>query len=101
MSEMKKLCKYLYEEVDGADRKVVTRPCLDGDQVVVYDADGRRLWDAVCHSGSYGGSEGYLEVMEQTDKNYVLTEEERSWDDVKGYLTAEDIIERLKSKSKP
>ena len=97
MSEMDKLVEYLYKNVAGDDRKVVTRPCCGGQQVVVCDKDGNWLWDAVCHQYSYGGADGLIEVMEQTDQNYVLSDEERECDDVIGYLTAEDIIKRLES----
>lgn len=97
ITEMDKLVNYLYKNVAGDDRKVITQSCMGGQQVVVTDKDGRWLWDAVCHEYSYGGNRGLLEVMEQTGKNYVLTDEERECDDVLGYLTAEDIIERLES----
>lgn len=97
MTEMDKLIDYLYKNVSDDTHKVFTRPCNGGRQAVVCDADGNWLWDAVCHQYSYGGNQGLIEVMEQTDQNYVLTEEERECDDVIGYLTAEDIIKRLES----
>lgn len=97
-TEMEKLIKYLYKNVDGDDRMVFTRPCCGGQQVVVCEESGRRwLWDAVCHQHSYGGNRGLIEVMEHTENNYVLTAEERECDDILGYLTAEDIIKRLES----
>lgn len=49
--------------------------------------------DIVCsviqHGFSYGGKEGYLEIMG------LLTEEEDERDSVKGWLTAEDVFERI------
>ena len=96
-TEMNKLIDYLYKNVADDDHKVITRPCCGGQQVAVCDANGNWLWDAVCHQYSYGGNQGLIEVMEQTDKNYILDEEERECDDVLGNLTAEDIIKRLES----
>ena len=55
--------------------------CWDGVQIV---CDG---WDAICHSGSYGHEQGLLEVM-----GTIATEVE---DDVEGWLTAEEILQRL------
>lgn len=55
----------------------------DGEQIIVYNADGKRLWDAVCGYGSYGYQEGLLEIMG------TIVEKE---DDVLGYLTADDVV---------
>lgn len=57
-------------------------------QVVVYSA-GVRLWDAVCHRGSYGCEQGLLETYGD------IVDESRAGDSVEGYLTAEDVIERI------
>ena len=96
-TEIEKLISYLYKNVDGDERRVITQSCMGGQQVIVCDANGNWLWDAVCHQHSYGGNQGLIEVMEQSKENYILTEEERECDDVLGYLTAEDIIKRLES----
>ncbi len=53
--------------------------------------DDKWLWDAVCHSFSYGHDRGLLEIM----GDCLLTNEERKWDSVQGYLTAEDVMERV------
>lgn len=84
MKEMDKLEDYL--DVKGYNYK--RKPLYDGEQIIVYDNRGVRRWDAVCHSGSYGGKRGLLEIM----GDIVLDVVE---DDVEGYLTAQDIIERL------
>lgn len=84
MTEMDKLRDYLKANGFNYFRK----PLYDGVQIIVYDNKGVRRWDAVCHSGSYGGKRGLLEVM---GKEIVRNE----YDSVEGYLTAEDIIERL------
>lgn len=98
ITEMDKLIAYLYKKYEADENKVVlVKSIFDGQQVIVTDKDDNWLWDAVCHQLSYGGEEGLIEVMEQTENNYILTEEEREWDDVLGYLTAEDIIKRLES----
>lgn len=46
-------------------------------------------WDAICHNGSYGYEEGLLEVMGDP----VVRKEDG--DSVKGFLTADDVIQRL------
>ena len=56
-------------------------PMFNGLQILCKD------WDAICHSGSYGHSEGLLEIY----GSIVQSE----YDDVEGYLTAEEILERL------
>lgn len=95
--EMDKLIAYLYKNVADDHHKIITRPYCGGQQVVVCDADGNWLWDAVSYQYSYGGADGLIEVMEQTDQSYVLSDEEKERDDVLGYLTADDIIKRLES----
>ena len=44
--------------------------------------------DAVCHKSSFGGKDGLLEVM-------GLVDEEGVGDDVEGYLTAEEVADRI------
>lgn len=45
-------------------------------------------WDAICHDGSYGRTEGLLEVMgERVNRN--------PYDSVEGHLTAQEILNRL------
>ena len=97
--EMDKLIAYVYKKyADNDDVKVVVR-FHRGPQVRVCDKNDELLWDGVCNAASYGHEHGLIEVMEHTDKNYVLTEEERNCDDVLGWLTAQDIIDRLEGKS--
>lgn len=54
-------------------------------QVIFYNKNGERIGDAVCHSGSYGHEEGLLEIMGLEDDS----------DDVVGWLTAGEVMERL------
>lgn len=51
-----------------------------GTQIIVYE-HGERVWDAVCTRFSYGGKDGYLEVMAE---NLPMK--------VEGWLTAEQVM---------
>lgn len=95
MSELEILREYLeandieYEWID-LDRECdkegfITQ--LERHQIIVFE-DGKRIWDAVCHYGSYGYEEGLLEVY---GKPVVMPED---GDSVCGWLTAEDVISR-------
>lgn len=44
--------------------------------------------DAVCHKFSFGGKDGLLEIM-------GLVDEEEVGDEVEGYLTAEEVANRI------
>ena len=50
-----------------------------------YPSEDKPICDVICHKYSYGGEEGYLEIM-------GLTENE---DDVEGWLTAEQVFHRI------
>lgn len=43
----------------------------------------------ICNDVSYGHEDGLLEIMG------LLTDEEEEFDDVKGWLTADDVFERI------
>lgn len=69
----------------------------DGYKVTVYcmdeednEYDGKYSWDAICHFGSYGHEEGLLEIMGEIVRN--------DDDDVEGYLTANEILDRLQTR---
>lgn len=89
MSELDKLEQYLkennieYTREDKEYRGVL----LDTHQIIVFDK-GNRIWDAICHNGSYGYAEGLLEVMGEP------VVKPTDGDSVCGFLTAEDVIER-------
>lgn len=55
-------------------------------QIVVYNKY-HKVFDAVCHFGSYGYSQGLLEIMGD-----IVTETE---DKVVGWLTSQDVIDRF------
>lgn len=63
-------------------------PVSDYHQLIVYK-DGVRQWDVICHYGSYGYADGLLEIY-----GNIVTEEDG--DSVVGWLTADDVIQRLK-----
>ena len=98
LTELNKLEEYLkinsipYERIDKEDKP------LDDDhpyalvefehhQIVVYE-NGKRVWDAICHRGSYGAEEGLLEIYGEIVPPEVD-------DSVEGGLTAENVIERM------
>lgn len=65
------------------------------DQIRVYNDisdDGvvNHEWDAICFKGSFGYNAGLLEIYGS------IVDEEKDGDSVVGYLTAADIMERLR-----
>lgn len=100
MNEFDKLCKMLddakipYERNDDKNnlscfgvnrepmRRIVYGPDPDKDRVCVCSV--------ICGYGSYGYEEGLLEMMG------LLTPEEMECDSVKGWLTADDVFNRIK-----
>ena len=101
LTEMNKLEAYLkekgfkYERTDSENTmdpmttEWMTANCgpdfepFDLHQIVVYD-DAVRIWDVICHRGSYGADQGLLEGMGVL---FGL--------DVEGFLTAEDVIRKI------
>lgn len=90
MNELDKLETYLKEH--GYE---YTREDFDGiqsydtkHQIIVYK-DGERLWDAICHPGSYGYEEGLLEIYGD------IVWHDIDGDTVRGWLTADDVISRI------
>lgn len=89
MSELDKLEKYLKEHGYEYTREDVDgEPYTDVHQIVVYE-NSKRLWDAICHSGSYGYDQGLLEVMGD------IVWYDIDGDSVRGWLTADDVIARI------
>ena len=54
-------------------------------QVWYPNHDGH-ICDVICHKYSYGGADGYLEMMGLSENEY---------DDVEGWLTAEEVFDRI------
>lgn len=102
MTEMDKLVEYLDKSGAKYERIKETNivPFLDGNgrdigrnQVVVYDDEGCYKWDAICQLGSFGYKAGLLEIMGD------IVDEEKDGDSVAGWLTAEEVIKRVKAQS--
>ena len=102
LTELNKLEDYLkekgipYERIDQDDIPLSEdHPyCLvqfERNQIIVSDDGIGGDWDAICHSGSYGAEEGLLEIMGTIVRD-------NAGDCVEGWLTAEDVIERIKEK---
>ena len=95
LTELNKLENYLksrgiqYERHDGDDeydeKERLIR--LDRHQIIVPKDGSTREWDAICQRGSYGAEEGLLEIYGKIVRP--------CGDSVEGYLTAEDVIERI------
>lgn len=83
MSEMNKLDAALTEM---GIQHTYDRNFDGGTQIIVEDGR-KRLWDAVCTRFSYGGKDGLLELYGKA----LLGN-----GDVKGWLTADDVIELVK-----
>lgn len=60
----------------------------EGAPQVWYPNRKHVVCDAVCHKYSFGGKDGLLEIM-------GLVDEEEVGDEVEGYLTAEEVANRI------
>lgn len=58
---------------------------------VWYPSFETPICDVICNQYSYGGKSGLLEIMG------LLTEEELKFDSAVGYLTAEDVFNRIEN----
>lgn len=59
-------------------------------QIIIYKNDGTRLISVVEGDTTYGGKNDLLEIM------VCLTKEEMKIDSVLGYLTASEVLDRIK-----
>lgn len=64
-------------------------------QIIVFSDEEKkkRLWDAIISNGSFGRTEGLLEVMGRA----VVRKSDG--DSVCGHLTAQDVIDRLEGRA--
>lgn len=85
--EMVKLAMGLLER--GIEFEIRTIPGFtDGALQLVVPSVANPEWDAVCSNFSYGGAKGLIEISgKYVDEDYI--------DDVQGWLSAEDILERI------
>ena len=90
----------LKEMLEKAKIPFVFRNCYDGYQICYPKnndpyACEKGIFDRVCsvieHEGSYGHGRDELEIMG------LLTSEEAMNDEVVGYLTAEDVFQRIEN----
>ena len=91
MKELDKLETYLKEhgiEYTREDHVSEKHYYRNKHQIVVYKG-GVRQWDVICHPGSYGYEQGLLEICGN------IADYEKDGDSVAGWLTADDIIQRL------
>ena len=107
MSELDKLELYLitagykhYERIDE-EHLFVSRH-----QIIIYDENGERLWDAICHRGSYGYENGLFwdAICHRDSYGYEnglleiygnIVDKKKDGDEVVGWLTADDVIKRI------
>lgn len=73
----------------GIEFEIRTTPEFsDGALQLVVPSVTNPEWDAVCSNFSYGGTKGLIEISgKYVDEDYI--------DDVQGWLSAEDILERI------
>lgn len=90
MKELDKLEQYLKEHEYCYIREDDDSNYMNRHQIIVFDSEAQREWDAICHRGSYGYEQGLLEIMGTIVNNDC-------GDSVEGYLTADDIIKRLEA----
>ena len=85
--EMVKLAMGLLDR--GIEFEIRTTPEFsDGALQIIVPSIANPEWDAVCSNFSYGGAKGLIEISGK----YV---EDDYLDDVQGWLSAEDILERI------
>lgn len=92
LNEFVKLVVGLNQKGLKIDTELVTNW---GAQVIVYDDEGNRLWDAVINKGSYGSERGLLEVMGQAIVDKISLSEDTENIDVIGWLTADEILKKI------
>ena len=90
LNEFVKLVVGLNQKGLKIDTELVTNW---GAQVIVYDDEGNRLWDAVINKASYGSERGLLEIMGSAIVDKIKLSEEPM--DVIGWLTADEILEKI------
>lgn len=88
LTEMNKLEDYLKANGFEYKREDQDVELMDIHQIIVFE-NGVRSWDAICHYGSYGADKGLLEIMGN------IVNEKEVGDSVEGWLTAEDVVNRI------
>lgn len=88
MKQMDLLEEYLREKEIKYQRKDMD----EGEQIIVFGDNGNRRWDAICTKYSFGREKGLLEIMGD------IVDEKRVGDSVEGWLTAQDVIDRVEGR---
>lgn len=90
MTEMAKLVEKLTQtnipfEITYMDKELFS---FGGESIpqIWYPNRKKNVCDVICHKFSYGGDRGLLEMMGLVNDEY---------DDVEGYLTAEDVFKKI------
>ena len=94
LAELNKLENYLKEhgiEYERDDRADIDH-CSERHQISV-PSHAKKKWDAICQYGSYGYEKGLLEIY----GSLVDRAKYGDIDSVCGWLTAEDVIERIEA----
>ena len=91
LTELNKLEKYLKEHGFLYERSDENWGFFYNHQLIVYNEQKTREWDAICHGGSYGHKAGLLEIMGS------LVDPKIDGDSVVGWLTADEVIERIEN----
>lgn len=81
--------RMLMHKLASANIPYEAREWAGGYQVVYPDYGEDMVCSAIQHLGSYGGRDGYIEIMG------LLTAEEEKHDSVKGWLTADEVFRRI------
>lgn len=90
-NEMDKLIQMLEQFEDTQEEYIFDlEKDIFGCYHILYPNNIIRECSVICNPYSYGGKEGLLEIMG------LLTKEESENDDVIGWLTAEDVFNRIK-----
>ena len=86
MTEMQKLINMLAKA--DIPYELTVQPFTNTIQVW-YPTQANPVTDVICHEYSYGGKEGLLEIMG------LVNEKNTGGDSVEGYLTADEVFERI------
>ena len=95
MNELDKLEEYLKEHNIPYEREDHEFDLNFNRHQIMIPGFGRPYeyeWDAICHRGSYGYEQGLLEIYGN------LVDVETDGDSVVGWLTAQDVIDRIERK---
>lgn len=85
-TEFAKVMKYLVENNIPCELK-----SRFGGYLCFVPSTEEKEFDFICHKYSYGHQKGLIEIT-----GSIITDEESKFDSVVGWLTADNVIERIK-----